>query len=390
MNLNIKKNIVLVLTMQPFDGGKYQYCLTFIEALQKISGIEITALYYDDAWASLLPENFNCIRVERENKLNLLFKLFFEIFPGGIFILRNFSKYFIELQKKIFEVNPDYVIYPGNENSSYQNKFKSICPVFDIMHKYEKFPEISSFKLLFLRNLHYERLGKFSNILFFDSKLGKEQFIDNYKVNNKCKLFVLPYIRPNYTEALRDIEIEKLNKQLPEKFIFYPAQFWAHKNHIKLINAVHILNNQFNIDVSLVLVGAKKNNYEKTLSLIQAHNLSNKVMVLDYVSNEELVYLYKKAYCLVMASLLGPTNIPQLEAIGLGCPVFVSDVYASREQLGDAAIYFDPNDSLDLANKIRDLFNSNELRENLIFNGFKRDNKYGAKDFLKIIETAIK
>jgi hypothetical protein len=69
MNLNIKKNIVL--TMKPSDGGKFQYYLTFIEALQKISGIEITALYYDDALASLLPENFNCIRVERENKLNL-------------------------------------------------------------------------------------------------------------------------------------------------------------------------------------------------------------------------------------------------------------------------------------------------------------------------------
>ena len=55
MNLNIKKNIVLVLTMKPSDGGKFQYCLTFIEALHKISGIEITALYYDDSWASLLP-----------------------------------------------------------------------------------------------------------------------------------------------------------------------------------------------------------------------------------------------------------------------------------------------------------------------------------------------
>lgn len=387
----VKNNkIVIVLTMHPFDGGKFQYCLTLIEAIKKISAIEITALYYDHLWTGLLPAMFNRIRLKKEKKLYLLLKLFLEIFPGGIFLLRTFSKYFIELQKKIFELKPDYVIYPGNENSSYQNKFKSICPVFDIMHKYEKFPEISSFKLLFLRNLHYKRLGKFSNILFFDSKLGKEQFIDNYKINNKCKSLVLPYIRPNYTKELRDIEIEKLNKQLPEKFIFYPAQFWKHKNHIKLINAVYILNNQFNIDISLVLVGAKKNNYKKILSVIQEHNLSNKVMVLDYVSSENLVYLYKKAYCLVMASLLGPTNIPQLEAIGLGCPVFVSDIYASREQLGDAAIYFDPNDSLDLANKIRDFFNSNELREKLIFNGFKRDKKYGLKDFSKIIETAIK
>ena len=47
--------------MKPSDGGKFQYYLTFNEALQKISGIEITALYYDDTLASLLPENFNCI-----------------------------------------------------------------------------------------------------------------------------------------------------------------------------------------------------------------------------------------------------------------------------------------------------------------------------------------
>ena len=81
-----------------------------------------------------------------------------------------------------------------------------------------------------------------------------------------------------------------------------------------------------------------------------------------------------------MPSFLGPTNIPQIESIALNCPVIVSDKYASREQMEDAALYIDPNDPNDISEKILSL-NNISLRNDLIKNGNLVINKLGNQKF---------
>ena len=78
-------------------------------------------------------------------------------------------------------------------------------------------------------------------------------------------------------------------------------------------------------------------------------------MFLGFISDMEIINLYNGALGLVMPSYFGPTNIPPIEAIMLNCPVVVSDVYASRIQLENAALYFNPNDYIDISNKIEAL-----------------------------------
>ena len=64
---------------------------------------------------------------------------------------------------------------------------------------------------------------------------------------------------------------------------------------------------------------------------------------LGYVPANDMAALYANAEALVMPTFFGPTNIPILEAWGLGCPVITSDIRALREQAGDAALLADPN-----------------------------------------------
>ena len=61
------------------------------------------------------------------------------------------------------------------------------------------------------------------------------------------------------------------------------------------------------------------------------------VKILGYVLNEEMVWLYRHARAMVMPTHLGPKNIPQLEAIELGCPVATSRIYGLPEQVRDGA-----------------------------------------------------
>jgi glycosyltransferase involved in cell wall biosynthesis len=71
------------------------------------------------------------------------------------------------------------------------------------------------------------------------------------------------------------------------------------------------------------------------------------------VSDEELKALYEAASCFVHASFYEGFGLPPLEALACGCPVVSSDAASLPEVLGDAALYCDPSNPQDIANKIR-------------------------------------
>jgi len=178
------------------------------------------------------------------------------------------------------------------------------------------------------------------------------------------------------------------NFSLPDEFIFYPAQFWEHKNHIAIIKALTILKDK-GVLIHCVFVGSKKNSYEFVRSKIDEYELNSQFTFLDYVSNEELVFLYKKAKALVMPTYLGPTNIPQLEAFALGCPVVTSDIYGIPEQVGKAALLINPNDELSLSNAILTIYENNELRLKLIQDGYLKDKNNNLSMFSNKLSNAI-
>jgi len=84
-----------------------------------------------------------------------------------------------------------------------------------------------------------------------------------------------------------------------------------------------------------------------------------------YVSNAELRALYEAAECFVFPSLYEGFGLPPLEAMTCGCPVLVSRRASMPEVCGDAALYFDPNDSGELAGQLRRVLTSRSLRQEL-------------------------
>ena len=105
------------------------------------------------------------------------------------------------------------------------------------------------------------------------------------------------------------------------------------------------------------------------------------VTVLGFVSDRKMVYLYKHAMGMVMPTYFGPTNIPPLEAMALGCPVAVSNNYAMPEQIGKAALYFHPDKPEEMADCIEILWTDAERRNKLIESGYKRVRKWTKEEF---------
>ena len=92
---------------------------------------------------------------------------------------------------------------------------------------------------------------------------------------------------------------------------------------------------------------------------------------MDFLTDEEISYLYRNCLAVVMPTYFGPTNIPPLEAFWYEVPLIYSDLPGMREQVQDAAIFVNLDDPLSLSKAIKILIKDNDLRRTLINNGKK-------------------
>jgi glycosyltransferase involved in cell wall biosynthesis len=95
-----------------------------------------------------------------------------------------------------------------------------------------------------------------------------------------------------------------------------------------------------------------------------------------YVTDSELRALYEHAVCLVYPSLYEGFGLPPLEAMACGCPVITSRAASLPEVCGEAALYCDPRDPADIAQAMRRVLGSEELRRDLRQRGLERSSQF--------------
>jgi len=93
---------------------------------------------------------------------------------------------------------------------------------------------------------------------------------------------------------------------------------------------------------------------------------------LGYVTPEELAGWYARAAVFAFPSQDEGFGMPVLEAMSAGVPVVTSNRSALPEVVGDAALLVDPLDTASVADGLRRVCGSQELRESLIRRGLAR------------------
>ncbi|MBQ4646547.1 MAG: glycosyltransferase [Candidatus Gastranaerophilales bacterium] len=238
----------------------------------------------------------------------------------------------------------------------------------DVAHRIlPHFPEFST-------NSVFERMDKKLNlfltgatrILTFN-QVAKNDIVTLYDViEENIETINLPY--PNWIEKVKpDENILRWNNLSKNNYIFYPAQFWSHKNHIRLILTAQILKEQ-NINLKIVFSGLDRGNKQYLIKQVEDLDLKDEILFLDYISQAQLAALYKNAYALAYPCLAGPDSIAALEALYFNCPVLIANHLGYNQQLKKAALYFNPLDETDIANKIQDL-NDLATKDDLINKG---------------------
>ncbi|MGV3487368.1 MAG: glycosyltransferase family 4 protein [Tuberibacillus sp.] len=188
--------------------------------------------------------------------------------------------------------------------------------------------------------------------------------------------------------------IKKYN--LPDGYALFPASFNPHKNHLNLLKAILFIREHDKTILPLVLNGFSYKGSETTqsvLSMIQDHRLENQVKLLGYIPARDMPYIYANASFLIFPSLYEGFGIPLVEAMKSGCPIASSDRGSIPEIIGDAGLYFNPEDPKEMASQMLKLTEP-QTRSRLILKGKERAARFSwvksAEETLRVFQNALK
>jgi glycosyltransferase involved in cell wall biosynthesis len=247
-----------------------------------------------------------------------------------------------------------------------------ITTVWDLQHRRQPFfPEVSTTGWTWeARERAFGLNLPRASWIITGTQTGKSEILAFYGVSPE-NVVVVPMpvaVAEHGTEGRGHIDVRQ-RYGLKRDFIFYPAQFWPHKNHVNLLVALDLLKKDSGLELDLVLTGSDKGNLTHVRATIAGLGLTSQVRIPGFVPTADLAGLYREAVCLAFPSFFGPDNIPPLEAFALSCPVVAAAVPGSEEQLGDAALLFNPADPVDIARAILNVYRDLRLRAQLVQRG---------------------
>jgi glycosyltransferase involved in cell wall biosynthesis len=265
-----------------------------------------------------------------------------------------------------------------------------MATVWDLEHRvHPHFPEVSVTDWKWgTRERHYRELLPRAARIITGTSAGKDEIVRFYQVPEQS-VHVVPFPTPQFALAPAAPGPGDVEARLPERYLFYPAQFWPHKNHVGLILALKLLREQYGLDFHLVLTGTDKGNLEYVREKTRELGLEQKVTFFGFVEIDFLRTLYRNAFALVYPTFFGPDNLPPLEAFAHGCPVIASKVAGAEEQLGDAALLFDPKRPEEIARLVKELCDFPARRDELIRLGRERAVLWTAGDYVEQVFRII-
>jgi glycosyltransferase involved in cell wall biosynthesis len=161
------------------------------------------------------------------------------------------------------------------------------------------------------------------------------------------------------------------------------------KNTANIVRALACLPQEY----KLVLAGAAGYGAEIVDQIIEREQLGHRVTKLGYVQDDRLAALYQSADVLAFPSLEEGAGLPVLEAMASGLPVVTAATSCLPEMAGDAALYADPHEPCDIAEKIRMAVEDAALREALIQKGMERARQFTwaetARQTLEVYEEVL-
>tara|TARA_B100000900_G_scaffold416194_1_gene449920 strand:- start:4350 stop:5576 length:1227 start_codon:yes stop_codon:yes gene_type:complete len=259
------------------------------------------------------------------------------------------------------------------------DKLNYIFTMWDLCHRdHPEFPEVRFKNQFEIRELMYKNILPKATTVIAESQTSKKKLSLIYGIDEK-RIKVIPLLpSPMINNKCSNYENEKslISKyQKLSPYVFYPAQFWPHKNHVFILDGLKLLEDEFGIIVSAVFSGTNQGNLDYILAYAKKLRINQRIIFAGFVSSNELQFIYKNSLALVMPTYFGPSNIPPLEAFSMGVPVIYPNMPGSKEQLGNAYLSIDLTNPHSLKEHLKLLLEKENMRKLIIKNGYEILNK---------------
>ncbi len=351
----------------PNRVGSSEFCFQLLNILAKIDKKNEYFIYLPKAPTLDIPE-------ESKN-------WHYVVFSGKLWTLLGLSKKLLENKNKID------VFFSPTHYLPFYTGMPSAISILDVsyLHFSGLFKKKDLYQLKLWGGYSIKKAKKIITI----SKSSRNDIIKAYNVSENKIEVVYPGIKQLLSIKNKVLSMEELNKKfgVEKDYILFVGTLQPRKNIENLVEALTMVKNK---NLKLVIVGKKGWMYEDILNAPKKYEVSDRVKFLDNVSDEDLQSFYKNAVCFVLPSLYEGFGLPILEAMQYGCPVLASNISSLPEAGGDAAVYFDPQNTEDIAEKIDKVVSDEKLRKEMIQKGYEQVKKFSwektAREALKVLE----
>lgn len=273
----------------------------------------------------------------------------------------------------------------------YAPRFSPVPTVVAVMDvAYERFPELfNSSDLYQLKNWTAYSVKQAKKVLTI-SDSSRDDIIKSYSTPREKVVTIYPGIKDITSLEPRVFGMNQLQSKyhIADDYILFVGTLQPRKNIARLIEAFAKVKHEKPLD--LVIIGRRGWQYEEILAAPEKFGVADKVKFLEGINDEELSVFYKHALCYVLPSLYEGFGLPVVEAMQRGCPVITSNISSMPEAGGDAALYVDPENVDDIAEKISLVVKDKKLREELVEKGKQQIKKFSwekaAKETITVLE----
>jgi glycosyltransferase involved in cell wall biosynthesis len=258
----------------------------------------------------------------------------------------------------------------------------------DVQHEF--FPEFFEPHVLQWRRQNYGPTALNADVLFTLSEHAKSTIAAKFGIEpHKIHVVHLDadaeFKRPCPLKPSRAFQ----ELRLPSKYLYFPANFWPHKNHDNVLRALRLVLDRGHADLKLVLSGSPAG-VDGVKKLAATLNLTKNVHFAGYLNRSLVPEVYRHSQALLFATKFEGFGIPLLEAFYCQTAAITSNAGSCVEVAGDAAALVDPLSPESIAEGIQRVLEDPEFREDLIRKGSERVRQFSWDRAVEITDQKLR
>ena len=296
----------------------------------------------------------------------------------------------IGIVKQIDQAHLD--IYHGLSNELPKNieklNIKTVVTIHDLI--FERFPKTYHLDERYTHRWKIKRACKIADLVIAISEQTKNDLIELYGVTPQKITVCYQSCNPIFEKTISEIEKNNVKKkyQLPDQYFLFVSSITARKNLIVICRAMIILKDT--LAVPLVIIGDGKIEKNEVKQLMRENGMEHRLLFLNelsaakedsFTSAADFPAIYQQALALVYPSIFEGFGLPILEAMWSGLPVICSSVSSMPEVAEDAALYFSPEDTNQLAQHLQAIVSDQQLVKTLKDKGREQAKKFSTENY---------